>query len=161
MSSLKLSLSDCLDFSCKIWMVASEFGVNNMKAFIHPALCQWITLVWCRIFSLYCWNTKVCLCCCWPYHVHKNFWAMFPAPQWIDIRKNEGSSENKRGGVHLCTSKVYIICTHLGHHSKTSFFIIVVLLTQIHTSVSFEVAYFTHTSPLIGRIVLFILIFFP
>ena len=27
-----------LDFSCDIQMVRSEFGVNNMKAWIHPAL---------------------------------------------------------------------------------------------------------------------------
>ena len=27
-----------LDFSCDIQMVGSEFGVNNMKAWIHPAL---------------------------------------------------------------------------------------------------------------------------
>ena len=27
-----------LDFSCDIQMVGSEFGINNMKAWIHPAL---------------------------------------------------------------------------------------------------------------------------
>ena len=27
-----------LDFSCGIQMVGSEFGVNNIKAWIHPAL---------------------------------------------------------------------------------------------------------------------------
>ncbi|MDF4280576.1 hypothetical protein P3371_24365 [Vibrio parahaemolyticus] len=34
-----------LDFCCHIQMVESEFGVNNMKAWIHPALYQqW----WCN-----------------------------------------------------------------------------------------------------------------
>ncbi len=36
-----------LDFCCDIQMVGSEFGihVNNMKAWIHPALSQWFRLV--------------------------------------------------------------------------------------------------------------------
>ncbi len=29
-----------LDFCCNIQMVGSEFGVKNMKAWIHPALSQ-------------------------------------------------------------------------------------------------------------------------
>ncbi len=29
-----------LDFCCDIQMVGSEFGVKNMKAWIHPALSQ-------------------------------------------------------------------------------------------------------------------------
>ncbi len=35
----------CLDFCCNIQMVGSEFGVENMKAWIHPALSQRIRLV--------------------------------------------------------------------------------------------------------------------
>ena len=34
-----------LDFSCYIQMSGSEFGVNNMKAWIHPALYQRFRLV--------------------------------------------------------------------------------------------------------------------
>ncbi len=34
-----------LDFCCDIQMVWSEFGVMNMKAWIHPALSQWFRLV--------------------------------------------------------------------------------------------------------------------
>ncbi len=34
-----------LDFCCIIQMVGSEFGVKNMKAWIHPALSQWFRLV--------------------------------------------------------------------------------------------------------------------
>ncbi len=33
------------DFCCNIQMVGSEFGVNNMKAWIHPALSQRFRLV--------------------------------------------------------------------------------------------------------------------
>ncbi len=29
-----------LDFCCDIQMVGSEFGIKNMKAWIHPALSQ-------------------------------------------------------------------------------------------------------------------------
>ncbi len=29
-----------LDFCCEIQMVGSEFGIKNMKAWIHPALSQ-------------------------------------------------------------------------------------------------------------------------
>ncbi len=36
-----------LDFCCSIQMVRSEFGANNMKAWIHPALCQWFCW-WCN-----------------------------------------------------------------------------------------------------------------
>lgn len=34
-----------LHFNCDIWMVGSEFGVNNMKAMIHCDLCQRFRLV--------------------------------------------------------------------------------------------------------------------
>ena len=34
-----------LDFSCDIQMVGSEFGINNMKAWSHPALYQQFRLV--------------------------------------------------------------------------------------------------------------------
>ncbi len=34
-----------LDFWCNIQMVGSEFGVKNMKAWIHPALSQRFRLV--------------------------------------------------------------------------------------------------------------------
>ncbi len=34
-----------LDFCCDIQMVGSEFGIKNMKAWIHPALSQWFRLV--------------------------------------------------------------------------------------------------------------------
>ncbi len=34
-----------LDFCCDIQMVGSEFGVKNIKAWIHPALSQWFRLV--------------------------------------------------------------------------------------------------------------------
>ncbi len=34
-----------LDFCCAIQMLGSEFGVKNMKAWIHPALSQWFRLV--------------------------------------------------------------------------------------------------------------------
>ncbi len=34
-----------LDFCCNIQMVGLEFGVKNIKAWIHPALSQWIRLV--------------------------------------------------------------------------------------------------------------------
>ncbi len=34
-----------LDFCCNIQMVESEFGVKNMKAWIHPALSQWFRLL--------------------------------------------------------------------------------------------------------------------
>jgi len=37
--------SDDLDFCCDIQMVGSEFGVKNMKAWIHPALSQRFRLV--------------------------------------------------------------------------------------------------------------------
>ncbi len=33
------------DFCCDVQMVGSEFGVKNMKAWIHPALSQWFRLV--------------------------------------------------------------------------------------------------------------------
>ncbi len=40
-----------LDFCCHIQMVGSEYGVTNMKAWIHPALSQQFRLVvvvyWC------------------------------------------------------------------------------------------------------------------
>ncbi|KAG8550500.1 hypothetical protein GDO81_024898 [Engystomops pustulosus] len=45
-----------LDFCCDIRMVGSEFGVNNMKAWIHPALYQRFRLVvvvsWCGEYFL-------------------------------------------------------------------------------------------------------------
>lgn len=34
-----------LNFSSNIEMAGSEFGVNNMKAWIHAALYQWFRLV--------------------------------------------------------------------------------------------------------------------
>ncbi len=34
-----------LDFCCDIQMVGSEFGVKNMKVWIHPALSQRFRLV--------------------------------------------------------------------------------------------------------------------
>ncbi len=34
-----------LDFCCNIQIVGSEFGIKNMKAWIHPALSQWFRLV--------------------------------------------------------------------------------------------------------------------
>ncbi len=34
-----------LDFCCDIQMVESEFGIKNMKAWIHPALSQWFRLL--------------------------------------------------------------------------------------------------------------------
>ncbi len=34
-----------LDFRCDIQMVGSEFGIKNMKAWIHPALSQQFRLV--------------------------------------------------------------------------------------------------------------------
>ncbi len=34
-----------LDFCCVIQMVGSEFGVKNIKAWIHHALSQWFRLV--------------------------------------------------------------------------------------------------------------------
>ncbi len=34
-----------LDFCCDIQMVGSEFGIKNMKAWIHPALSQRFRLV--------------------------------------------------------------------------------------------------------------------
>ncbi len=34
-----------LDFCCDIQMVGSEFGINNMKEWIHPALSQRFMLV--------------------------------------------------------------------------------------------------------------------
>ncbi len=34
-----------LDFCCDIQMIGSEFGVKNMKAWIHPALSQWFRLL--------------------------------------------------------------------------------------------------------------------
>lgn len=40
---------EILDFSYNIQMVGSEFGTNNIKAWIHPALCQhsgWCSGVW-------------------------------------------------------------------------------------------------------------------
>ncbi len=45
-----------LDFCCDIQMVGSEFGIKNMKAWIHPALSQWFRLVvvvlWCGGYFL-------------------------------------------------------------------------------------------------------------
>ncbi|KAG8554186.1 hypothetical protein GDO81_003707 [Engystomops pustulosus] len=45
-----------LDFCCDIRMVGSEFGVNNMKVWIHPALYQRFRLVvvvsWCGEYFL-------------------------------------------------------------------------------------------------------------
>ncbi len=40
---------------CNIWIVGSEFGVNNMKAWIHPAWYQWFRLVLVGYFSS--WHT--------------------------------------------------------------------------------------------------------
>ncbi len=34
-----------LDFCCDIQMVGLEFGIKNMKAWIHPALSEWFRLV--------------------------------------------------------------------------------------------------------------------
>ncbi len=34
-----------LDYCCDIQMVGSEFGVKNIKAWIHSALSQWFRLV--------------------------------------------------------------------------------------------------------------------
>lgn len=34
-----------LDFCCNIWMVGSEFDVEDMKSWTHPALCQWFRLL--------------------------------------------------------------------------------------------------------------------
>ncbi len=67
-----------LDFWCDILMVGSEFGVKNTKAWIHPALSQWIRW-WCNgvgdFFlahfghlssnwaSFKCHNLEYC---CWP-----------------------------------------------------------------------------------------------
>ncbi len=44
-----------LDFCCNIWIVGSEFDVNNMKAWIHPAWYQWFRLVLVGYFSS--WHT--------------------------------------------------------------------------------------------------------
>ncbi len=45
-----------LDFWCDIQMVGSEFGVKNMKAWIHPALSQWFRLV-VVVWGIFSWNT--------------------------------------------------------------------------------------------------------
>lgn len=34
-----------LDFYCDIWKVGSEFGIKNMKAWVHPAFYQPFMLV--------------------------------------------------------------------------------------------------------------------
>lgn len=34
-----------LNIFCNIWLVGSEFGVNDMKAWIHPALYQQFGMV--------------------------------------------------------------------------------------------------------------------
>ncbi len=43
-----------LDFCCNIQMVGSEFGVKNMKAWIHPALSQWFRLV--VVWGIFSWH---------------------------------------------------------------------------------------------------------
>ncbi len=44
-----------LDFCCNIQMVGSEFGLKNMKAWIHPALSQWFRLV--VVLGIFYWHT--------------------------------------------------------------------------------------------------------
>lgn len=33
------------DIYCNIWMAKSEFGINDIKAWIHTALYQWLRLL--------------------------------------------------------------------------------------------------------------------
>ncbi len=48
-----------LDFCSDIQMVGSEFGVKNMKAWIHPALSQWFRLVigGVMVWGIFSWHT--------------------------------------------------------------------------------------------------------
>ncbi len=38
-------------------MVGAEFGVKNMKAWIHPALPQWFGLVVVAVWGIFSWHT--------------------------------------------------------------------------------------------------------
>ncbi len=49
-----------LDFCCDIQMVGSEFGVKNMKAWIHPALSQrfrLVVVVVVMVWGIFSWHT--------------------------------------------------------------------------------------------------------
>ena len=43
-----------LNFSCDIQMVRSEFGINNLKAWIHPALYQQFRQ---SVWGIFSWHT--------------------------------------------------------------------------------------------------------
>ncbi len=48
-----------LDFCCNIQLVGSEFGVKNIKAWIHPALSQRFRLVvvGVMVWGIFSWHT--------------------------------------------------------------------------------------------------------
>ncbi len=46
-----------LDFCCDIQMVGSEFGVKNMKAWIHPVFSQRFMWWWCYGVGIFSWHT--------------------------------------------------------------------------------------------------------
>lgn len=57
-----------LDFCCDICMIATEFGVNDVKAWIHPAcdgVILWGTFFWETLGSsgtnVHCFNSTACL----------------------------------------------------------------------------------------------------
>ncbi len=45
-----------LEFCCDIQMVGSEFGIKNIKAWIHPALSQRFRLV-VVVWGMFSWHT--------------------------------------------------------------------------------------------------------
>ncbi len=45
-----------LDLCCNVQMVGWEFGVKNMKAWIHPVLSQWFRLV-VVVWGIFSWHT--------------------------------------------------------------------------------------------------------
>ncbi len=42
-----------LDFCCDIQMIGSEFGIKNMKTWIHPALSQRFRWWWCNVGDIF------------------------------------------------------------------------------------------------------------
>lgn len=47
-----------LEFCCHIWMVVSEFGLNNMKEWIYPALYQQFRLLL-IVLEILSWHSLV------------------------------------------------------------------------------------------------------
>ncbi len=101
-----------LDFCCEIQMAGSEFGIKNMKAWIHPALSQRFRLV--VVWGIFSWltlgplvpiehrlNTTAYLIIAAD-HVHPFMTTVYPSSYGYFQQDNAPSSPS----MHQCTIKL-------------------------------------------------------